>query len=355
MSEKKTHVSINRVNFLEKLQAISPGLAKREVVEQSNCYVFTDGNIITYNDLICCRIQSDLPTAFKGAVAASPLVTLLEKMSEDDLTVEIGDGELIVSGKRRTAGIRMEHQITLPINLLEEPDKWKKVPLGFDDAINIVASCASSSGDKHVLSCIHVTPDYLEALDNTQLCRLNIQIPVKQRLLIKGTSLVPAASLGMTRISESPSWMHLKNKQGLIYSCRLFMDEFPDLSPYLTVKGDKITLPGSLRDAVMKAEIFSKENTGTDKVQITIKTGKIIIKGEGSLGWFRETIKLPYKGEDLTFMVRPAMLREIVKRNNECTINPTRLKIDGDNYRYVSCLSKVKQNDETKEPAPVES
>ena len=56
---------------MHKLEAVSPGLATREAIEQSSCFVFKDGRVMTFNDEVACSIDCEL--GFDGAVAAKPL------------------------------------------------------------------------------------------------------------------------------------------------------------------------------------------------------------------------------------------------------------------------------------------
>src|ERR1700679_2349375 len=98
-------VKVNREELLSKLQSVQPGLASREVIQQSSCYCVTGGYIVTFNEEIACRIPSGLPKDFEGAIQATPLLALLQKLEEEFVTFEINDKELKVTGKRREAGI----------------------------------------------------------------------------------------------------------------------------------------------------------------------------------------------------------------------------------------------------------
>ena len=65
--------TINRELFLEQLESVQPGLSTREIIEQSSCYVFRGGEVITFNDEIACSQKCDI--GIEGAVrsgAAGP-------------------------------------------------------------------------------------------------------------------------------------------------------------------------------------------------------------------------------------------------------------------------------------------
>ena len=80
-------MKINREELLNQLESVQPGLSIREIIEQSSCFVFQDGKVITYNDEIFCSQKT--PLKIKGAVLAAPLIALLRKMVETEVDIEL--------------------------------------------------------------------------------------------------------------------------------------------------------------------------------------------------------------------------------------------------------------------------
>ena len=92
--QKMTKVTINREELLSQLDVISPGLAPRDIVEQSSCVVFKGGRIMTFNDELACQMSTNLP--LEGAIHAGTLLETLRKMKQDVLEVEIKDNEIVI-------------------------------------------------------------------------------------------------------------------------------------------------------------------------------------------------------------------------------------------------------------------
>ena len=176
-------MKINREDLLSTLIAVSPGLAAREFIEQSTCFVFGDGFVRTFNDEIACAQKCDLDIT--GAVSAAPLQTLLSKMVEDEIDVSIDDGQLLVKGKRRRAKIRMDAEITLKLDGVEHPEEWTSLPEEFCDAIRLIHICAAKQDSNFCMTCVHIHPEYIEACDNTQAARWPIATTVKKSTLVK--------------------------------------------------------------------------------------------------------------------------------------------------------------------------
>ncbi len=337
MQETKT----NREIFLQQLESVQPGLSAKEIIEQSDSFIFKDGQVQTYNDEISCRCKCDVD--IEGAVKAAPLLLILAKLEEEKLEISSNKKELLIKGKRKSVGIRMEKEILLPVESVETPKKWKELPENFTEAIRIVQQCASLDESKFNMTCIHLHPEWVEACDNLQVTRYPIEIGIKKSILIRSSSLKSIITLGITKFSEGKNWIHFKNEMGLVISCRQYLEDFPDMSPILDVQGEPITLPKGLKEAAEKAEIFSAENTENNQITILIKSGKIILKGIGNSGWYKEKRKTTYSGTPFSFTISPKLLGEITSRHNECEIAPQRLKVDGGKFVYVTCLGEINE------------
>jgi len=341
-------VKVNRELLLQQLESVQPGLSTREIVEQSSCFCFRGGMVFTFNEEIACSHECNLP--LEGAIQAAPFLAILRKLPDEELEVVEAEGEIQLFGKRRTLGIRRESDFLLPIDSVELPKKWKPLPAEFLEAIGIVQTCVGKDESFFSMTCVHVHPDYLEACDNTQLCRYALTTNVREEFLVRGSSVKHITSLGMIEFSETKSWLHFRSSSGLILSCRRYIEEFPDLSKLLKCRGIKTTLPKGLVEAAEKASVFSAENVDANQVTIELRPGKLRIRGQGISGWYTETKKIQYDGEPILFLVSPQLLSEITQRYNECEISQERLKVEGKGFTYVTCLGAPAAEKET-EPA----
>lgn len=353
---------VKRSELLDKLVSLTPGIARREIIEQSTCFVFDKGTIYTFNDEVCCRQEDRETRHITGAVPAKPLKDLLSKLPDEELGFEVVGGELLVTGKRRKAGLRIETDVALAISAVEEPGTWHDLPAVFEDALSIVTPCVTDDKSRFAFTCVHVTPKHVEACDNHQMIRYRIKkFPVQEEFLVRGDALKNIATLnaGVTQISVTKSWVHFKNPEGLVYSCRKYDDEYPDLTPHLKADGEDLPLPGGLIEAVTKAQIFVQE-AESDKVKVEIKNGKIVVSGRGVQGWFRETMRTSYAGRPLTFLISAVMLTEIAKKHKTVQITDGKLTVRGENgkkrlpsFTYAACLSEEEEAEDTQDTEAV--
>lgn len=336
MNQKK----INRETLLNELESVRSGLSNQEVLEQSTCFIFQNGFVKTYNDEIACKQKSILD--FTGAVQAEPLLQILRKMTEDEIKITTDDSEFLIEGKRRKAAIRMEREILLPVDRIEDSDDWKSLDEEFSEAVHLITQVTGTDESQFMITCVHLTDSYLEATDNYQASRFKIRTDINQECLIRKESIKHVVELGVTEFSETESWIHFRNPTGLVLSCRRYtevVEDYPEVGSFLTFSGTSTSLPTTLSDAIEKAEVFSTVSVADNFVTVEMKsTGKLRIKGEGNFGWFTETKKVNYSGDDISFRISPKLLSDIAKKHNECEISRDRLKVESDNFTYVAGL-----------------
>jgi hypothetical protein len=343
-------ITVNKEAFLSVLQSVQAGLNQREnQVEQSSCVAFQDGVILTYNDEVSCRCSSGLPNSFKGAIQAKPLMEMLKKYPDETLELEATDIALTISGVRKKTEMRMEKEIVLSLDAVENPTDWKTLPEGFDEALETVSSCAGKEKElnRFDLSCIHFHPKYVEACDMVQLARYRIKIGVEKEFLVRKESIKHITNLGMTEFAETDSWVHFRNSKELIYSCRRFLEVFPSLDELIAVTGSPITLPGGLKEIADRAASASSERADDNHILLEIKDGKARITGKGLTITHKEWVMIKYSGPKLSFLVDPSILMKIASDYKEAEIctrdigngsKTSSLKVSGDRFSYVSML-----------------
>lgn len=333
---------VNREDLLNELESVRPGLSPKEIIEQSSCFVFSEGTVMTYNDEVACTRKCSLDV--EGAVQADPLIAMLQKFPNDEIDISVGDGELTLKAGRRSSGIRMEQQILLPIDTVEKPRTWKPLDPEFAEAIDIVSRCASTDQSQFSLTCVHVNPNFVEACDNYQLSRFPITNPVEQPCLVRVESIKHIIDMGMTKFSETDAWIHFRNKSRLRISCRRSLETYPNFNKFLKVTGTPTTLPKGLGQATDMAEVFSSENADNNQVLVELspeKGGRLRVHGEGVSGWYKEAKKLKYTGKPLKFRIDPKLLIEITERHNDCEISSKHLIVNGGRFKYCTCLGKA--------------
>lgn len=340
-------MKINRKELLNRLLAIEPGVSKRESIQQSSCVVLRRGRFYSLSREIACSIISGLPNEYEGAIQAEKLIEMLRHLPEEELEVWIPEGSksLNIKGKGRVVKLTMEEETVLPVDEVERPDSkgWNKLPEDFGEAISLASKCTkkiSTKKDVQFLhTCVHIHPQWIEASDNIRLLRYTIPTFVQKPILVRGEIVKEVCDLGVTRGCETESWLHFYSPMGLRVSVLKHpVESYPDLSQFLKLRGRRIALPRGLGDTAETASIINEES-----IRVTVTEESLLIESISGQGEYTERRRSDYKGIDLTFIVPPKLLGELVQKHTQCEVCEGCLSVNGGKYQYVTSLEMPRE------------
>jgi DNA polymerase III sliding clamp (beta) subunit (PCNA family) len=337
-----------REDFIKVLTSLKPGIAKREIIEQGDRIVFDcdDESVYTFNEQIAC--YRNYKTDIKGAVNAELLLDLLEKLPDDEIDFsQDEEGNIIIKCKKSVSSLNCDTQIRLPIHVLEKPEEssWLLLPETFNEIVDVVEDCVSTSDTDFQLSSIHITPNYIEAANENQVCRYNIELPIETPFLVRHGSLKSIKANNVTHFAITPKWLHFKNEDGLRISCHRYEEDYIESVNIIIEKerkGTEIVLPAGLKDAVLAASLFSKDsNTKYIGVQFNKDKQKVTILGEGINGYHKNSHKIEYNGENMQFSILPQLFLELINQYKTCELCSDCLKFANETYTYITSLEPL--------------
>lgn len=325
---------MDREELLRTLRSVRPGVADREIVEQSTCFVFSGGRVHTFDDEVFC--SAPVPLDIEGAVRANTLYDLLVKMNDKRVAIACSENELVVKGKRRKAGIRLEREVLLPLDAVEYPEVgWSELPDDFEQAVNLAWPCASRLEVGFIFTCVHLHPEYIEACDGFQVLRYFLDLGIDDSALVRADAIKSVVGTGVKDICVDSSWVHFRREDGLIVSYRRYLDDFAPLDKFLDDKGlHPLEIPEGMSEAVMRASIFSSENITHDYICIDLRNDSVVVEGQGPTGWYKEKKEVVYEGDPVKFFISPRLIEELANKANKCSMGDGRMVLVTDKYRY---------------------
>lgn len=332
-------MKVPRDQLLHELQTVAIGLAAKETVEQSDCFVFQKGEVMTYNDEVACRTKTCLDIT--GAINAKKMMDMLSKSNDETIEFERGKGRLSFRGKRKKGYFKTEDKILLPITDVETPDKWHKLPENFVEAVNMVQECASKNSAVVRLNCVHFTPDWVEACDGVQAGRFSLPMPFKKSTLVRRDVVKQVVQLDMKSVGFTKNWVHFKDESGLMVSCHTYVEDYPSdriTAIFESSEGKTTMLPPELKGLTERVRVFLDDAAGTQWLQVGLTSTHIQVTGEGKYGKQTERQKIKYKGEPIEFSISPELLRILVEKHDRCRISKKVIKIEKDKFQYVTSL-----------------
>ena len=331
-------MKVERKELLDLIKALEPGLSSTEMIEQSSCLIFTEGEIVSYNDEV--SVSTVCPyEGFDFVVNGKSLISLLTKLKDKKLDFEVKKSELIIKGKNTRASLTTQAEILVPLESIQIPEKWKKIPKGFLEGLQLCSFCVGSSSNKPVLKTIHIDTDYVEASDGLRATRsVLVKNTTMKNLLIPSNSVANLAKYEPTKYAVVEGWIHFQNKEDVIYSCRVFEGEYPDTSNLYKLKGKEIVLPDNLDMALDIASIFSGGADQSDgSVDIKLSKNKMIVKSQDITGKFERAVKIK-NIEEAHFRVNLNFFLQSVKKFEKMIIGERTIVLKGDGFEHVLAL-----------------
>ena len=335
--------SLNRQELMSALQAVKPGLASRELIEQSTNFAFVDGSVATFNGEVA--VIHPLPGIgdLTGVVDAPSLYGLLEKLTHEKLRICVEGSELLMSSGGVKAGLTLESDVRLPLDeVKKEGCKWVKAPENLMKAFKFVLPACSKDLSIPILTCVHcdLSVGMVEASDTIRFCRHVLGGGSE-----KGKSfLLPAHSVGQltgyefVELVVVDSWVHFRTKEGTEVSCRRAAGEYPDTGIF-NFTGASIDLPARLPEALDRAHVFAdRAYELSEEVEIQLGNGQFSLHSTGDSGWVKEKIKSSYKGEPLKFVTHPTFLADASRHGSKVFLGEDKLRFEGTDWVYVVAL-----------------
>ena len=332
---------INKAKLLEALEIVKPGLANKELIEQSTSFAFINGKVVTYNDEISISHPVE-GLELEGAILAENLYKFLGKIKKEEVELSVEGNEIVLTSGRSKAGLTLQSEVKLPLD--EEVatiGKWKTLPADFLKFVSFAMTSCGKEMSKPILTCVHVDESgVIESTDSNRItrCHLESGMPVKS-FLLPATSAADMIKLKPNKISEGKGWIHFKTEAGTIISCRVFEDAFPNCEPHMKVKGTEVTFPTSIEECLDRAMVFSKRDHILDEsITIIIQSKKLTLKAKSTSGWFEETLNIKFDAEPITFEITPYLLKGILKETQSFIFSLNKLKFAGEGWEHIMAL-----------------
>jgi hypothetical protein len=219
--------------------------------------------------------------------------------------------------------------------------KWKQLPENFNNTVSFVSLGCASGLLNPKLICIHVNEKgFIESSDNSRIIHCKVEnIPVKT-FLIPGNSAELVIKYKPVKIAQEVDWVHFKNEEGTIISCRTFNDTFVDTSQFLNLKSkNKIEFPTNINDILENAIVFvKKESSFGEFVNIHIENNQIIVSSKTDFAWFEQKQRIKYSGDKVQFLIKPNLLKDILTKTNICYLLDKMLLFKGEDWLYLTTI-----------------
>lgn len=330
-------MKVNKVDLLNSLALVRPGLAKSDMLEQTDCFFFMRETIRTFNDEI--QVVVNFPTGIEGAIHPQRFYTLLSKIPDEELLIIQKNDRIVIKGKSKKATFSLTEISPEVTNSLIDPkkiDKWKKLPKDFTESLKFCLLSALDKDKESVLSCLYVNGSEILSSDDLRVTVKTMEANSKLETLIPKESAKELIKYNPIKYNKGKSWINFKNEEGVIFSSRIVEGKFPDISKIIKIKdGIDIELPKKIIDVLNRTEIMSED----DLITLSLSEGKIICRGVCDYGEYEETSKIEYSGEEISIQVNPNFLKSIIAILNNLKLDNSRNKVVFKGKGFIHVMS----------------
>jgi len=335
---------INKKELIKSLEALRPGLSSQEYIYQSNTFCFHDGYVFTYNDSISLKVQTDL--IFTGSVLAKEFLTFLKKCKTNEgiIDIEFQNDQLFVQGdKTSKAWINVNPDIEIPV--IEEPDPefFENVPDNFTIAVGL-ALFNIDPNNSSLFNCVAIKENLVQSTDKHRVFTYDLSSDMFNSFLIQANVAKQLIKYKLFKYCLSEKWVHFKCDGGVLFSCRIFTQSFPDFTQIFESGGRNIALPSEeMIETLKRSDSFWGDGEyQEEKVTIKIEPSLMTIRSSASFGKFTEEIPMKNKDNTFTFEINPKFLIDVLHLTNKCKVNLEKniLIFRGEFWQHVISLSE---------------
>ena len=330
-------MKINRENFLSCLAHAALGVSTKGLIDQSDCLIFRDGDIMSYNGEVRVKVPG-IP-GITGAVIPQDLISLVKRIPDDEVDITQGsDGQLVIEGRNKKAAIVPEQEIKLDLAEVPDPDEWKKFP---GAAVGHLRRAAETCGADEIwgaATCVHIKKGVIEASDNFRLYRWIGKNGFQDEMFLPAQSIMALSGLTPASISMKGGWCYFRDGDVIVSMRGRQIERYPNMEEICKIKGTQVELPGNLGEVAGRAAITAEGEGHAARISVDIRSGKGRIKSTSKRGWYRESFALTYGGPDLSFDVHPGIMSEIIKFSPTVTVGKDRILAQVEGAHLVIAL-----------------
>jgi hypothetical protein len=318
-------MEINRNILIGLVKNLRPGIADKEIIEQSTHIIFNQDCICSYNDEIFVSIPLDCK--FSGTVDADLLLRIVSKFEEEQIKVEVNPNKnkLDIYGDINSASIALVIDSTIFAHIAEvrkdyEKADWKTLPKDFQAALEMCSFSASKDRTQGALCCLRIEGEDILSTDKFRIGWYVMESSINKKFLLEADHALQLSRYSiLTEFWTGKSWAHFRSKEGMVLSCRTIEppDESIDLKPFFDPSPDavRIKLPSDLIKRAELAGVLSEGPTVFDRsIEMKFEEDTVTCLSRSEKGEIESKSKLeksvPFK---LSFQISPDLLIDILK------------------------------------------
>ncbi len=323
----------SRGRFLRDVKKLASVGSKGLTLDSSGHLLFFDSKMALKSSDAIMFCESPLPGRF--SVRLDLIVNLLSKIPADEISMKVGDDELLVEWESGSGGIR---KIEADPLVIEEPETWHDAPESFNAVVKSACACANTEDSlRRAYNCIRISPNSVEATDGRQLYMHKWSVELEADVFVLADVVQKAVSQmdAISKIAMSDEYFFLSDVNDVCLAIRKADGSgFPKLSNVIdSLDGKQVKLPVIPSNALGVVKVFTEDTLR--KVLITIEDNKVVLESRIEDGWAREVIPCEYQDDPIKVAVNVDFVGNVFASTDPVIVSDTMVGIVGSDNIYI--------------------
>lgn len=316
---------VNRLEFLDKLKKTMAGVENGVVsMTGADTFIFHNGKIYTYNDVISVMIPFEEIKGVEGAIKAKELYKTISKFKCDEIEIESDDKTInIKGGKSKVEMVFQNFDFDSRLKGVEPKGEWLEIDTSkFNEALTLCKMNKNSTPFAGVL----FFDDKCLSTDGKEVNFYDFKSDINfTKFWISDDSVSELIKINNIKAYVVEDyWVHFKNEDGVVFSTKtLLAENYPkDRVLALVDNLEENTLvcdgdfPSELFSAIDRAVEFGYEEEGRNLVKLTFNDGSVGVFSETVSGKFEEVVDCEYNNlKDIVLYVDSDMMKTVSKKS----------------------------------------
>ena len=343
-------MEVNREELMDVLNLVRPGLSQKEVIEQSNHFIFNKDEILAYNDELLISYPFDIELTC--TVDASLFLKLLSRLETEMVSLELKKGVLEVWNEKTNAQLPIveESEIFEYIrNVTKEATDadFHRLSPDFIEGLRLCAFSADTDRQMGTLTCVRIEGKNVMSGSKTRISWYEMDKEVPEDFYIEATliqELIKYEDISSYYLSKS--WAHFKSEGGTTFSARrvipLDLLSFKEAFEGFDL-GVRIRIPADLRQSIETVNLVNEGEQAADKlVTLHIDESKVTCKAESTRGGILQEVdfeKPPNIEKPFSLQIRPDFLIDVLEKATYMYVDESHVLFKRQAFQHIAGLN----------------
>jgi hypothetical protein len=330
---------VKKQELIAVMDAIKPGLSKKDITRQLQDFFFTGKEIATYNEKI--SVLHPYETDFKVSVSSEWLYKQVSLFPQDEMEIIHEGNEIKIRGENSEIDVTIiedkysEHLAAVHDDIANEAFAWKKIPSDFVKGVQLcMFSMGKDLSANNLSAFMRIHGDKIHSTDGwSRMSEYLMDEGVDDIMYIPGYIISEFLKYNFMQYKVTDNWQHFKSDKDVVFSIKkMASGDYVDVNDMVNepLDGPRLIMPTNLKQYILSAEVATEDIQAVSdrEVIVNMSVDKMTISwtSVGGYGKVKHTLPMAYKGKEYEFRINPSLMKEILGKTQFMHVDNVKFK-----------------------------